>query len=187
MENSNIPSADETVKIYNSKNNEVQLKFHHGPMKQLLFYEQNPSKRVDSRRLYKEDFAKKVTAFKTKTGGKSLLVLKNKDKNGELTIYTTSPQELSYSNMQGEEAEAHTLNSSVLNSTPIPSFTELATASPSKGNIGDKHCRMCKIKFKSAADVSSDSPWMGCVGISGGKECNYWVHSVCKGFVNASE
>ena len=50
MENSNIPSADETVKIYNSKNNEVQLKFHHGPMKQLLFYEQNPSKRVDSRR-----------------------------------------------------------------------------------------------------------------------------------------
>ena len=28
---------------------------------------------------------------------------------------------------------------------------------------------------------------MGCVGIRGGKECNYWVHSVCKGFEDASE
>ena len=194
MENSNVPSADETVKIYDSKNNEVQLKFRHGPKKQLLAYEQNPSKRVDSRRWYKKGFAKKMTAFKTKTGDESLLVLKNRDKNGELTIYTTNPQELSYSNMQGEEAEAHTLNDSVLNSTPIPSFTELARASPSKGktserinidnDIDDKHCRICKIKFESAADVSSDSPWMGCVGVSGGKECNYWVHS---GFGDASE
>ena len=49
MDNSNIPSADETVKIYDSKNNEVQLKFRHGPTKQLLAYEQNPPKRVDSR------------------------------------------------------------------------------------------------------------------------------------------
>ena len=114
-----------------------------------------------------------MTAFKTKTGDKSLLVLKNKGKNGELTIYTTNPQELSYSNMQGEEAEAHALNNSVLNSNPIPSFTELARGSPSKGktserinidsDIDDKHCRICNkyaIKFESAADVSSDSPWM---------------------------
>ena len=100
MENSNVPSADETVKIYDSKNNEVQLKFRHGPKKQLLAYEQNPSKRVDSRRWYKKGFVKKMTAFKTKTGDKSLLVLKNRDKNGELTIYTTNPQELSYSNMR---------------------------------------------------------------------------------------
>lgn len=28
---------------------------------------------------------------------------------------------------------------------------------------------------------------MGCVGISGGKECNYWVHSVCKVFGDTSE
>ena len=38
MEN-NIPSGDETIKIYNSKNNEVQLKYQHGSMKQLLAYE----------------------------------------------------------------------------------------------------------------------------------------------------
>ena len=124
-----------------------------------------------------------MTAFKTKTRDKSLLVLKNKDRNGELTIYATNPQELSYSNMQGEEAEAHTLNNSILNSTPIPNFTELVRASPSKGktrkrinidsDIDDKHCRISKIKFESAVDVSSDSTWMGWVGKSGGKECNY--------------
>ena len=112
-----------------------------------------------------------MTAFKTKTRDKSLLVLKNKDRNGELTIYATNPQELSYSNMQGEEAEAHTLNNSILNSTPIPNFTELVRASPSKGkirkrinidsDIDDKHCRISKIKFESAVDVSSDSTWMG--------------------------
>ena len=112
-----------------------------------------------------------MTTFKTKTGDRSLLVLKNKDRNGELTIYATNPQELSYSNMQGEEAEAHTLSNSVLNSTLIPNFTEVARASPSKGetskrinidsDIDDKHCRICKIKFESAADVSSYSPWMG--------------------------
>ena len=43
MENNNIPSADETVKIYDCKNNEVQLKFRHGPTKQLLAHEQNYS------------------------------------------------------------------------------------------------------------------------------------------------
>ena len=34
MDNSNIPSGDDNVKIYNGKNNEMQLKFCHGPMKQ---------------------------------------------------------------------------------------------------------------------------------------------------------
>ena len=68
--------------------------------------------------------------------------------------------------MPGEEAEGHTLNNSILNSTLIPSFTELARARPSKcktsgrinidSDIDDKHCRICKIKFESAADVSSD-------------------------------
>ena len=44
------------------------------------------------------------------------------------------------------------------------------------------------IKFESATDIASDSPWMCCVGQDkGGKECNYWVHSVCKGFADASE
>ena len=33
MENSNITSADETVKIYDGKNNKVQLRFRHGPTK----------------------------------------------------------------------------------------------------------------------------------------------------------
>ena len=40
--------------------------------------------------------------------------------------------------MQGEEAKAHTLNNSVLNCTLIPSFTELARASPSKGKTSER-------------------------------------------------
>ena len=82
------------------------------------------------------------------------------------------------------------LNNPVLNSTLVPSFTELARSSPSKGKtsdrinidskIDDKHCRICKIKFESAARFSLDSPWMGCAGKSGKKECKYWVHSVCR-------
>ena len=63
-------------KIWDGKNNEVQLKSCHGLTKQLLAYEENPSKRVDSRQWWKEAFAKKMTTFKTKTG----------DKNWELTI-----------------------------------------------------------------------------------------------------
>ena len=108
-----------------------------------------------------------MTTFKTKTGDESLLVLKNKDKNAELTIYKTKLQKLSYSNMEVEEAEAHTLNNSVLNSTRIPSFTELARARSFKGktskwinidgDIDDEHCRICKVKFESTA-VLLDSP-----------------------------
>ena len=137
MEN-NIASADETVKIQNRKNNEVQLKFLHGSTMQLLAYEQkSPSKRVLSKWWYKEGFTKRMTDFKTKTGDKVLLVLKNKDKKGELTIYTKSSQELSYSNMQGEGVEAYALNNSVLNSTSIPSFTEYARFSPSIGKTNE--------------------------------------------------
>ena len=67
--------------------------------------------------------------------------------------------------MQGKEAEAHTLNNSVLNSTLIQSFAELARATPSKGktskrlnidsDIDYKHCRICKIKFESAFEFKS--------------------------------
>ena len=99
--------------------------------------------------------------------------------------------------MHGEEAETLALNNLVLTITVIPSFTELTRSSPSKGKtskrididgeVDDKHCRMCNIKFEFAANVSSDSPWMGCIGKSGRKECNYWVHSVCKCFGDASK
>ena len=114
-----------------------------------------------------------------------------------MTILTTDPVDLNYHNNTSEDASR--LSSSILNSTPLPSFTELAIASPSKGskfsaalssfdNIDEKHCQICHIKFESTTDIASDSPWMGCVGQGkGGKEYNYWVHSVCKGFADASE
>ena len=59
--------------------------------------------------------------------------------------------------MQGEEAEAHRLNNSVLHSTQIPSFTELARSSPPKvkqarintdNETDDKHCRQTEYKYK---------------------------------------
>ena len=78
-----------------------------------------------------EGFGKKMSALKTKTGDESLLVLKNKDEEGRLTILTTDPVDLNYHNSTFEDASR--LSISILNSTPVPSFTELARASPSKG------------------------------------------------------
>ena len=59
-----------------------------------------------------------------KAGDGSLLVLKNKDKEGRLTIFTTGPVDLNYHNNTSEDTSR--LSSSILNSTPVPSFTELA-------------------------------------------------------------
>ena len=99
-----------------------------------------------------------MSALKTKTRDKSLLVLKNKDKEeGRLTILTTDPVDLNYHNNTSEDASR--LSSSILNSTPVPSFTELARASSSKGSkfsavlssfneINEKHCQICHIKFQ---------------------------------------
>ena len=98
---------------------------------------------------------------------------------------TTDPVDLNYHNNTSEDASR--LSSSILNSTPVPGFTELARASPSKESkfsaalssfdeIDEKHCQICYIKFESATDIASDSPWMGCVGQDKcGKWCNYWV------------
>ena len=91
--------------------------------------------------------------------------------------------DLNYHNNTSEDASR--LSNFILNSIPVPSFTEPARSSPSKGSkfsaalssfdkIDKKHCRICHIKFESATDIVSDSPWMGCVGQEkGGKECNY--------------
>ena len=98
-----------------------------------------------------------MSALKTKTRDKSLLVLKNKDEEGRLTILTTDPVDLNYHNNTSEDASR--LSSSILNSTPVPSFTELARASSSKGSkfsavlssfneINEKHCQICHIKFQ---------------------------------------
>ena len=46
---------------------------------------------------------------------------------------------------------------------------------------------ICHIKFESVTDIAFDSPWMDVLDKTGGKECNYWVHSICKGFADASE
>ena len=47
IENSNLPSTDETVKIYSSKN-DMHHKFCHSSTKELLVHEQNSSNRVAS-------------------------------------------------------------------------------------------------------------------------------------------
>lgn len=88
IENSNLPSTDETVKIYSSKN-DMHHKFCHSPTKELLVHEQNSSNRVASICWYNEGFAKKITTFKTKSG-ESSLVLKNKNKKWRIMIYLTS-------------------------------------------------------------------------------------------------
>ena len=182
---SDINSASSIAKIFDGDNKEVKLKYRHCLPKNELSYDPDHAKWGESRRWHKEGFAKKMSALKTKTGYESLLVLKNKDKEGRLTILTTDPVDLNYHNNTSEDASR--LSSSILNSTPVPGFTELARASPSKGSkfsaalssfdeIDEKHCQICYIKFESATDIASDSPWMGCVGQDKcGKWCNYWV------------
>ena len=50
------------------------------------------------------------------------------------------------------------------------------------------HCRICKIKEKTAEDKAVDSPWIGCDYENiAGKECGYWVHACCHGFAYATE
>ena len=170
---SDINSASSIAKIFDSDNKEVKLKYCHCHPKNELWYDPDHAKRGESRRWHKEGFAKKMSALKTKTGHESLLVLKNKDKEGRLTILTTDPVDLNDHNNTSEDASR--LSSSILNSAPVPGFTELARARPSKRSkfsaalssfdeIDEKHCQICYIKFKSATDIASDSPWMGCVG-----------------------
>ena len=60
-----------------------------------------------------------------------------------------------------------------MSTAPVPSFKELALANPIKEpdslvtRIGEDICRICCVKFNSAQDVTTDSPWMGCVGKDG--------------------
>ena len=147
MDNSN--SASSIAKIFDGDSKEVKLKYRHGSPKNELSYEPDHAKQVESRRWHKEGFVKKMSVLKTKTGDESLLVLKNKDKEGRLTIFTTDPVDLNYQNTTSKDACR--LSSSILNTTPVPSFTELARASPSKGSkfsaavsnfyeIDVKHC-----------------------------------------------
>ena len=147
MDNSN--SASSIAKIFDGDSKEVKLKYRHGSPKNELSYEPDHAKQVESRRWHKEGFVKKMSVLKTKTGDESLLVLKNKDKEGRLTIFTTDPVDLNYQNTTSKDARR--LSSSILNTTPVPGFTELARASPSKGSkfcaavsnfdeIDVKHC-----------------------------------------------
>ena len=147
MDDSN--SASSIAKIFDGDSKEVKLKYRHGSPKNELSYEPDHAKQVESRRWHKEGFVKKMSVLKTKTGDESLLVLKNKDKEGRLTIFTTDPVDLNYQNTTSKDARR--LSSSILNTTPVPGFTELARGSPSKGSkfcaavsnfdeIDVKHC-----------------------------------------------
>ena len=147
MDDSN--SASSIAKIFDGDSKEVKLKYRHGSPKNELLYEPDHAKQVESRRWHKEGFVKKMSVLKTKTGDESLLVLKNKDKEGRLTIFTTDPVDLNYQDTTSKDARR--LSSSILNTTPVPGFTELARARPSKGSkfcaavsnfdeIDVKHC-----------------------------------------------
>ena len=160
-------SASSIAKIFDGDSKEVKSKYRYGSQKNELSYEPDHAKQVQSRRWHKEGFVKKMSGLKTKTGDESLLVLKNKDKEGRLTIFATDPVDLNYQNITSEDVSR--LSSPILNTTLVPSFTEFARAIPSKGSkfseavrnfdeIDVKHCSICHIKFESATDIASDSP-----------------------------
>ena len=61
-------SASSIANIFDGDNKEVKLKYHHSPPKSELSYEPDHAERGESRRWYKEGFAKKMSPPKTKTG-----------------------------------------------------------------------------------------------------------------------
>ena len=61
-------SASSIAKIFHDDNKEVKLKYRHSPPKNELSYEPDHAKRGESRRWYQEEFAKKMSPPKTKTG-----------------------------------------------------------------------------------------------------------------------
>ena len=84
-------SASAIAKIFDGGNKEAKLKSIAMVLKKMNFRnELDHAKRGESRRWHKEGFGKKMSALKTKTGDKGLLVLRNKDKEeGRLTILAT--------------------------------------------------------------------------------------------------
>ena len=91
------------------------------------------AKRMESRRWHKEAFATKISVLRTKTGDESLLVLKSKDKEGVLRIFTTDPVDLYYENATSEDANRR--NISIIDSTvhQCPVLQSLPEQAPPKG------------------------------------------------------
>ena len=182
------------VKVYDKEGNEISIKKrkslkakkHRGER-----FAETLNSRTDARRVYTKAFITKLIHNKNRTSdGSGMVVLHDTDRD-EVYQFTTNPSKFSYNNQTSDVSLNST--SSTISSPPTPSFAELAHSSPSKtlhidedfneetpGNI----CRICKVKFQSTLDITSDSPWMGCV-YGGAKACTYWVHSVCKGFADA--
>ena len=118
------------------------------------------------------------------TGDDSLFATRNH--KGIIKYWSTDHTLLTFDSNEAAEPN------NMLNSTPVPSFTDLARASPSKSqqkarvpaSDGDPDiCRICEIRYESREDIETDSPWMGCVS----NACTYWVHAHCKGFPDLTE
>lgn len=173
------------VTIYGKDQTPVALKFRNG-LKSFKF-EEDPSKRQNSRRYYENGFIRKLYSYGKRTSDDAVLYIKDADR-GEIRSYSTSKVPIFQIPEETEISDA---------SSSIPSFQDLLQFSPSKSNVEGavstsankknscQVCRICNVKHESKDDISTDSPWMGCVGGKG--DCNYWIHSVCKGFADASQ
>ena len=135
----------------------MQLKCRHGPTKQLLADKQNPSKRVESRRWYKEGFAKKMTVFNRKTVDESLLVFKKKRQKWRINNYTTNPQERGTAICR-EKKQKHIDSTTqfyiVLRYQVSLSLQDLVPPKVKQARINtdnetdDEHCRQTEYKYK---------------------------------------
>ena len=172
-------------------------------------YIANCTKRQETREAEHRGFAKKLHDYKIKTGDEGLLTLKDKDRVEDFSISTVQKFDTLLDSPQAQTQATPGPSSS--GQVP-PSFWEVAALSPEKPvripskptarKIRDsKHCRICNIKYESAADIESNSPWMGCnwgddeteTNDNGnGKKkkrrvCSFWVHTVCWGLQGSEE
>ena len=182
--------APDTVLVYDRDGNEVSIKDRkkQGVKHRGEKFAEVLKERTDARRTYTNSFISKLIQYKNRISDDALLVLHDKDRE-EKYFYTTDRETFLDSNQQILAIQSS--DSPLVSPPPVPSFDALAQSSPSKRMRIDNEllfvdkdsCRICKIKHQSKADVECDSPWMGC----NRKDCGYWVHSVCKGFADATE
>ena len=184
------------VHVYNSAREAIDVKFRNSAdeRKKCISYQTDRDMRQESRRRLTEGLQKQAHKIKTVTNDDVVVAVRSAEK--KTMLWWTTAKDFAFSNQSPVET------STAVSSTPsnLPSFVELARASPSKSSPvnrphkmtaremlkdREKFCRKCGTKYDSYQDKSLNSTWIGCDGRTAGKLCDYWVHACCHGFPDA--
>ena len=164
-------------------------------------WQPNRKLRQDSRRIYQNGLQRSMWSYKTVTGDDVFVAARHIDQSKPLRAWST---DMAWSGpmlgRQPPQADSPAPTSAAavdqMEVDDEPNVFDLARASPTKFRSHkssareerekrDRFCSKCRVKHESVLDTKIDSPWLGCDGTDGGKDCTYWVHACCIGFTNA--